>query len=99
MSEFSEIIGTKFQKINDQLVDKDREVCAIEYASLPFQKGNVDVLVNYKLINGPQQVRGALQLRILTCALVLINIPGETTTCTITLLTRSVTESKRQAQN
>ena len=53
MSEFSEIIETKSQKINDQLMDKDREACAIEYASLPFQKGNVDVLVNYKLINGP----------------------------------------------
>ena len=51
MLEFSDIIGTKSQKINDQWTKTEK--CVLEYASLLFHKGNVDVLANYMLINGP----------------------------------------------
>ena len=44
MLELLEIIGTKSQEINDQWTKTEKYELA--YASLLFQKGNVDLLAN-----------------------------------------------------
>ena len=49
MLEFSEIIGTKPQKINEQWVKAERHV--LDYPSLLDQKGIGDLMTKYKQIN------------------------------------------------
>lgn len=51
MLEFSEIIGTKPQKINEQWVKAERHV--LDYASLLDQKGIGDLMTKYMQINDP----------------------------------------------
>ena len=83
MLEFSETIGTKPQKINDQWANMEKRV--LEYASLLVQKGIKDVMAQYNLIDNPTAGERCFMV-ILTCALVLINTPDQTTACTIKLL-------------